>query len=155
MRLSPALDRIRAGGASTLLSEPPSLLELMPNDLGHFYRYEGSLTTPGCYEVVTWTIFKQPVQATEQQMARFRTLTGLRSRPIGHNYRLVQLPYGRQVFERRPLDEAALEMKPQRDGQEAAASGPQSSATAAVASLLLLQLAATLTTLSAAVALTL
>ena len=67
-RLSPALERITAGGTSTLLAEPPSLLELMPDDLSHFYRYEGSLTTPGCYEVVTWTVFKQTVQATEKQV---------------------------------------------------------------------------------------
>ena len=52
-------------------------------------------------------------------MARFRALTGLRSRPIGHNYRLVQLGYGRRVCERRPLDEAALEVSPQRDQQPA------------------------------------
>ena len=78
-RLSPALERITAGGASTLLSGPPSLLELMPPDLGHFYRYEGSLTTPECYEVVTWTVFKQTVQATEEQVCLLLLTPGFRA----------------------------------------------------------------------------
>ena len=35
----------------------------LPNaaELETFYRYEGSLTTPGCNEVVVWTVFKKPI----------------------------------------------------------------------------------------------
>ncbi|XP_037093007.1 carbonic anhydrase 1-like [Pollicipes pollicipes] len=104
VRLASALRRIRGGGSSTLVQNPPSLLELMPASTEHFYRYEGSLTTPGCYEVVTWTLFKDTAKITEKQLQLFRSLKGY-LKPIGHNYRFVQLRYGRTVYERRALDE--------------------------------------------------
>lgn len=32
-----------------------------PVELEVFYRYDGSLTTPGCNEIIVWTVFKKPI----------------------------------------------------------------------------------------------
>ncbi|XP_037077294.1 putative carbonic anhydrase 3 [Pollicipes pollicipes] len=95
--LEPALRGITAGGATVEVADPPRLLELMPWNTFHFYRYDGSLTTPGCQEAVTWTIFLQPLKVTARQVELFRALRGGPA-PIGFNYRPLQRRYNRAVF---------------------------------------------------------
>ena len=67
-RLEDALSQIYEGGATVPVVDPPMLKDLMPWNTNDFYRYEGSLTTPGCYEVVTWTIFQNTVKVTEAEV---------------------------------------------------------------------------------------
>lgn len=45
-----------------------SLRELLPNSMAKFYRYSGSLTTPACDEIVTWTVFDEAVSMSEKQV---------------------------------------------------------------------------------------
>ncbi|XP_064639844.1 uncharacterized protein LOC135495310 [Lineus longissimus] len=50
-----------------------------------YYRYYGSLTTPGCYEGVLWTVMKEKLSVSSPELNVFRTKTG-----IEENYRPVQ-----------------------------------------------------------------
>lgn len=66
------------------------------------YRYNGSLTTPGCAEVVNWNVFRNPIYLTAEQVAQFRALhanmLGQPDEELKHNYRPVQPVNTRTVY---------------------------------------------------------
>lgn len=72
------------------LSEPVdyNTLVIGSND---YFLYNGSLTTPPCTEGVQWTVFRQPIVASQQQIQHFHDLLGFdNNRPIQpHNARIV------------------------------------------------------------------
>ena len=47
-----------------------------------YYTFEGSLTTPPCSEGVTWYVLKQPVQASDRQLASFAKIYPMNARPV-------------------------------------------------------------------------
>lgn len=59
-----------------------NLNDFLPDDW-HSYRYQGSLTTPPCSEIVDWTVFETPITASADQLAVFETI-------FPHSYRPVQ-----------------------------------------------------------------
>ncbi|XP_040131912.1 carbonic anhydrase 12 isoform X2 [Ictidomys tridecemlineatus] len=46
--------------------------ELLPERPAEYYRYEGSLTTPPCHPTVLWTVFRNPVQISQEQASSFQ-----------------------------------------------------------------------------------
>ena len=62
---------------------------LLPDDKS-YYHYIGSLTTPPCWEGLTWTVFKQPIEASSGQIAQFAALFANNARPVsGRNGRFL------------------------------------------------------------------
>ncbi len=46
------------------------------------YRYAGSLTTPPCSEIVSWIVFREPVEAAVGQIQRFAQIFPMNARPL-------------------------------------------------------------------------
>lgn len=51
-----------------------------------FYKYSGSLTTPPCSEGVYWMVFKDPIEASPEQLAAMHALMGDNNRPVQSHY---------------------------------------------------------------------
>ncbi|XP_042333471.1 carbonic anhydrase 4-like [Sceloporus undulatus] len=66
------LQKVSEKGEDTDLTSTVSLLDLVGStDLGHYYRYSGSLTTPKCSEAVIWTVFAKPILVSPKVVAAF------------------------------------------------------------------------------------
>ncbi|CAG9537956.1 unnamed protein product [Cercopithifilaria johnstoni] len=69
----------------------------LPKNRKSFWRYTGSLTTPPCSEIVTWTIFTEPIAITKLQLALFRSLRDKTGKIMEKNYRPIQKLCGREL----------------------------------------------------------
>ncbi len=70
---------VREGSAN--LQQPLDPTTLVPAE-GGLYRYEGSLSTPPCSEIVEWNVFGLPVAVAEADIAAFRKLYPHNARPL-------------------------------------------------------------------------
>jgi carbonic anhydrase len=57
-----------AAGKNITYGEKLLLSEWLPKNKKTFFRYEGSLTTPGCGEAVVWTVFEQSIGISVAQV---------------------------------------------------------------------------------------
>jgi len=82
------LSEIQNPYEKTQLEEEFDIEKLLPEDRS-FFTYPGSLTTPPLYESVTWTLFSQPIEVSESQLAAMRSLkTGSEKKKcLVNNYR--------------------------------------------------------------------
>lgn len=64
-----------------------SVEELLPERPAEYYHYKGSLTTPPCHPSVLWTVFRNPVQISQEQV----TGAPPSQRPCYHPYRNQRL----------------------------------------------------------------
>ncbi|NXE68942.1 CAH6 anhydrase, partial [Calcarius ornatus] len=91
------LARIRFAGQSTTLSSL-DIQAMLPENLSHFYRYQGSLTTPPCSESVIWTIFHSPIVLSHTQVQLLEnTLLDWHNHTLRNDYRHAQPLRGRVV----------------------------------------------------------
>ncbi|XP_003795652.1 carbonic anhydrase 4 [Otolemur garnettii] len=67
-----ALAHIPKPGMDTEMREF-SLWDMLPKEekLRHYFRYQGSLTTPNCDETVVWTVFQESIELRRDQILVF------------------------------------------------------------------------------------
>lgn len=63
-----------------------------------YYRYDGSLTTPPCFESVVWSVAQEPISISVEQLQPFRDLYNDKSKFIENTYRPVQPLGSRKLF---------------------------------------------------------
>jgi len=68
----------------------------VPTNTSHYFRYQGSLTTPDCNEIVTWTVFKTPVQITQAQAEAMIKFSPIEYNLVNNN-RKIQALNGRKI----------------------------------------------------------
>ncbi|NXS93395.1 CAH4 anhydrase, partial [Jacana jacana] len=95
------LENIKYKGQTEQM-EPLPLSSLLPpeKELGKYYRYSGSLTTPDCHEGVIWTIFEKPIELSPAQISEFSKVHFDRqnSTHMAENFRPVQFLNERKVY---------------------------------------------------------
>ncbi|XP_046663996.1 putative carbonic anhydrase 5 [Homalodisca vitripennis] len=90
-------------GNMSTVPGPIDLQQLLPFESQRFFRYHGSLTTPPCSEIVTWTVMEHVSYISKNQLQRFckvRTKTGGKTNfrwPKPLNNRKVYLLTGVQI----------------------------------------------------------
>ncbi|XP_013875818.1 carbonic anhydrase 6 [Austrofundulus limnaeus] len=72
---------------------------MLPENLNHFFRYEGSLTTPPCFESIIWTVFDTPITLSHNQIRKLEsTLMDIDNKTLSNDYRIPQ-PLNDRVVE--------------------------------------------------------
>lgn len=70
---------------------------LADSDTTKYSSYSGSLTTPGCMEIVNWINFIKPIKISSEQLKMFRALKDKEDNDIVDNFRPPQPLNGRPV----------------------------------------------------------
>ncbi|XP_061596714.1 carbonic anhydrase IV c [Cololabis saira] len=98
-----ALGRVQNNGSTTVISNF-RINDFIPasKDLHSYYRYVGSMTTPGCEQAVAWTLFHKTLAISSKQLdavvKQCRFWTGM---PMTDIFRPTQPLDGRVVYRTR------------------------------------------------------
>ncbi|XDV21624.1 hypothetical protein PO909_026694, partial [Leuciscus waleckii] len=87
-----------ANGNATLRKISLNQLILSEGNMTNYYRYDGSLTTPGCTEAVVWTVFENPIPLDREQLRAFSALKFHDGKQMVKTFRPVQPRYTRVVY---------------------------------------------------------
>ncbi|XP_003745746.1 carbonic anhydrase [Galendromus occidentalis] len=68
------IDKIKHKGSSVTDVGPFNLRAFYPHQPGNYFTYEGSLTTPPCYESVTWILMRECIELSKAQLDKFRSM---------------------------------------------------------------------------------
>lgn len=94
-----ALKRVRGKSQRTNVTELVDFKSLIGEyRLGRYYRYDGSLTTPPCFESVLWTVLVDPIPISLSQLHAFRYLHDEQAHIIKNTYRKVRKLGNRLLF---------------------------------------------------------
>ncbi|XP_061700462.1 carbonic anhydrase 12 [Syngnathoides biaculeatus] len=92
------LAKIKYAGQSMNISSL-DVRSMLPENLNHFFRYQGSLTTPPCYESILWTVFDTPITLSHNQIRKLEsTLMDMDNKTLWNDYRIAQ-PLNDRVVE--------------------------------------------------------
>ncbi|CAF3893570.1 unnamed protein product [Rotaria sordida] len=94
-----ALTRVQSHDQRTSVSEQFILKTLIGEErMYRYYRYDGSLTTPPCYESVIWSVLRDPLKLSVQQLQAFKHLHDEKANTMKDVYRPVQPLGSRKLF---------------------------------------------------------
>jgi len=99
-KLSPLIDsleKIINPGSSFKLEKEIPANSFYPTITSPLYRYTGSLTSPPCTEMVTWTIFYQTNTVSTPQLAKLRSLLKPDGSPMDSTFRPARQLHSRTV----------------------------------------------------------
>ena len=86
-----------SGSAFKITDLIADVAPLSPGDQTEYTSYSGSLTTPGCMEIVNWINFIKPIKISSDQLAKFRMLKDGKNEDVVDNFRPTQALNGRTV----------------------------------------------------------
>jgi len=96
-----------APGSHVTIEKPVDLQwALGPAIDGPFFKYEGSYTTPGCAEAVSWAVFETPMTLSEEQWQAFKAMF-----PNPGNNRPVKPLNGRAIAKNTMEEAEAVDYK--------------------------------------------
>lgn len=81
---------MKGPGPANPLMDYLSPEQLLPKERSSYYRYEGSLTTPGCNEFIIWTVLRKSIPFSMTQIERFHEMKTDHGNKLTANYRPPQ-----------------------------------------------------------------